>query len=78
MDTGCDWLLGGPAWVWYRVLVDPAHEPKMSPDVQAARRDRYSGMFFMETDFCKLKAPFIWYDVVHVKDALSRMPRLRH
>ena len=28
-------------------------------------------MFFMGTDFRKLKAPFIWYDILHVADTLS-------
>jgi len=31
----------------------------------------------MGTDFSRLKAPFIWYDVLHVADALSRLPWLR-
>ncbi len=29
-------------------------------------------MFFMGTDFRKAKVPFIWYDLVHVLDVLSR------
>lgn len=29
-------------------------------------------MFFMGTDFRKLKAPFIWYDILHVVDVLSQ------
>jgi hypothetical protein len=28
-------------------------------------------MFFMGTDFRKLKAPFIWYDILHLADTLS-------
>jgi hypothetical protein len=28
-------------------------------------------MFFMGTDFRKLKAPFVWYDILHVLDVLS-------
>jgi hypothetical protein len=31
-------------------------------------------MFFMGTDFRKLKAPFIWYDLLHVTDVLSQSP----
>ncbi len=31
-------------------------------------------MFYMGTDFRKLKAPFIWYDILHVTDVLSRCP----
>ncbi len=34
-------------------------------------------MFFMGTDFRKLKAPLIWYDLVHVLDVLSRFEWLR-
>lgn len=32
-------------------------------------------MFFMGTDFRKLKAPFIWYDILHVADTLSNFPQ---
>ncbi len=28
-------------------------------------------MFYMGTDFCKLKAPMVWYDILHVTDVLS-------
>ncbi|MCX6097341.1 MAG: hypothetical protein NTZ77_02485 [Caldiserica bacterium] len=38
MDTLLAWLLEGSSWVRYRALVDLAHEPESSPDVQAARR----------------------------------------
>ncbi len=31
-------------------------------------------MFFMGTDFRKIKAPFIWYDILHVADVLGRCP----
>jgi hypothetical protein len=34
-------------------------------------------MFYMRTDFCRLKAPFIWYDIVHVAEALSQLPWLQ-
>lgn len=46
-------------------------------DLWENRRERHSYMFFMGTDFCKLKAPFIWYDILHVADTLSRLPWLR-
>ena len=29
-------------------------------------------MFYMGTDFRKIKAPFIWYDILHVLDVLSQ------
>lgn len=36
---------------------------------------RHPYMFFMGTDFRKLKAPFIWYDILHVADTLSNFPQ---
>jgi hypothetical protein len=38
--------------------------------VSSAEQHPY--MFYMGTDFRKLKAPLIWYDIVHVLDVLSR------
>ncbi|MCQ5377163.1 MAG: hypothetical protein NO516_03835 [Candidatus Methanomethylicia archaeon] len=35
-------------------------------------REAHPYMFYMGTDFRKLKAPFIWYDIMHVLDALSQ------
>lgn len=43
----------------------------------AERRESHPYMFYMGTDFCRLKAPFIWYDILHVADALSRISWLR-
>lgn len=37
-------------------------------------RSRHPYMFFMGTDFRKLKAPFVWYDLLHVLDVLSQLP----
>ena len=34
-------------------------------------------IFYMGTDFRKLKVPFVWYDLMHVLDVLSRLPWLR-
>jgi hypothetical protein len=34
-------------------------------------------IFYMGTDFRKLKVPFIWYDLVHVLDVLTRFPWVR-
>ncbi len=31
-------------------------------------------IFYMGTDFRKLKAPFVWYDILHVADTLSNFP----
>lgn len=38
---------------------------------------RHPYMFFMGTDFRKVKVPFVWYDLMHVLDVLSRFPWLR-
>jgi hypothetical protein len=34
-------------------------------------------MFYMGTDFRKLKAPFVWYDILHVLDVLSQFSWLK-
>jgi hypothetical protein len=34
-------------------------------------------MFYMGTDFSKGKAPFVWYDLIHVLDALSQLEWLQ-
>ncbi|MBN1834301.1 MAG: hypothetical protein JW820_00555, partial [Spirochaetales bacterium] len=39
--------------------------------------ERHPYMFYAGTDFRKLKVPFVWYDLMHVLDVLSRFPRLR-
>jgi hypothetical protein len=40
-------------------------------------REEHPYIFYMGNDFRKLKAPLIWYDIVHVADALSRPEWLR-
>jgi hypothetical protein len=35
-------------------------------------KERHPYMFFMGTDFRKLKAPMFWYDILHVLDILSQ------
>ena len=32
-------------------------------------------LFWMGTDFRKLKVPFVWYDILHVAEVLSRFPQ---
>ncbi len=39
-----------------------------------ASRERHPYLFHMGTDFRRLKAPFVWYDLLHVADTLSRCP----
>ena len=41
------------------------------------QRDRKVYMFGIGTDFRKLKYPFVWYDILHVVDTLSRFPFVR-
>ncbi len=41
------------------------------------RKTRKPYLFGMGTDFAKLKAPLIWYDLLHVLDVLSQFPWLR-
>jgi len=41
-------------------------------------REMHPYMFYMGTDFRKLKAPFIWYDILHVLDVLSRFEWLKN
>ena len=33
-------------------------------------------MFYMGTDFRKIKVPFVWYDLMHVLNVLTRFPWL--
>lgn len=39
--------------------------------------EKHPYMFYMGTDFRKLKAPAIWYDIVSVADVLSRFENVR-
>jgi hypothetical protein len=38
------------------------------------QNERKMFLFGIGTDFRKLKYPFVWYDVLHVVDVLSRYP----
>lgn len=38
------------------------------------RQDKHPYIFYMGNDFCKLKAPLVWYDILHVLDVLSLFP----
>jgi hypothetical protein len=33
-------------------------------------------MFAMGSDFAKLRAPLVWYDILHVTETLTRFPWL--
>jgi len=40
-------------------------------------REQHPYMFYMGSDFRKLKAPLIWYDILHVLEVLTQFPWLR-
>jgi len=46
-------------------------------DLWARSRDAHPYLFYMGTDFRKLKAPLVWYDLAHLLDVLSAFPALR-
>lgn len=43
----------------------------------AQSREQHPYMFYMGTDFRKLKAPLVWYDILHLLDVLLLFPWLR-
>ncbi|OIP95668.1 hypothetical protein AUK40_05840 [Candidatus Wirthbacteria bacterium CG2_30_54_11] len=65
------------------VLSDRFNSPEAQLGAETAltlwenRTSQHPYMFYAGTDFCKLKAPLGWYDIVHVLDVLSRFPYLR-
>ncbi|MEW5721020.1 MAG: hypothetical protein AB1817_20510 [Chloroflexota bacterium] len=46
-------------------------------DLWKHSREQHPFIFYMGTDFRKLKAPLVWYDIVNVLDTLSQFPFLR-
>ncbi len=40
------------------------------------RRQLHPYIFYMGTDFCKLKFPLVWYDILHVTSVLAQFPWL--
>jgi hypothetical protein len=43
----------------------------------ADRQENHAYMFYMGTDFCKPKAPMVWYDILHVLHVLTGYPWTR-
>lgn len=41
-------------------------------------KEEHPYIFYMGTDFRKLKAPFVWYDILHVADVLTRFKSYRN
>jgi hypothetical protein len=60
------------------ILNDPAYEKNINIGIETIlglwehSREKWPYLFKMGTDFRKLKAPFIWYDILHVLDVLSQ------
>jgi len=46
-------------------------------DLWEYSQERHPFLFKMGNDFRKLKAPFIWYDLLHVLDVLTQIPAAR-
>ncbi len=46
-------------------------------DLWKRSRDAHPYIFYMGNNFRKLKAPLLWYDLLHVLDALSRIEAIR-
>lgn len=46
-------------------------------DLWSQSRERHPYIFYMGTDFRKLKGPLIWYDILHVAEVLSAFPSAR-
>lgn len=40
-------------------------------------REKHPYIFYMGTDFRKLKAPLVWYDILHILDVLTLFPYLK-
>jgi hypothetical protein len=46
-------------------------------DLWEHSRDKHPYIFYMGTDFRKIKLPFIWYDLLHVVEVLSQVWSIR-
>jgi hypothetical protein len=46
-------------------------------DLWTHSREQHPYLFYMGDDFRKLKAPLVWYDILHVVDVLAQFPHLR-
>jgi len=68
-----------------KVLAQTAYRdtPAAQAGVESALRlwsesqERHPYMFYMGNDFRKLKAPLVWYDILHVLSVLTQFPWLK-
>ena len=42
------------------------------------RQEQHPYMFYMGTDFSKLKVPLVWYDLLHVLEVITDYPAFRN
>ena len=72
--------------VTLRMMADlgfPADAPEAAAGIESLlnlwehRTEKRPFLFGMGTDFLKLKAPFVWFDVLHFLNVLSRFPAAR-
>jgi hypothetical protein len=71
--------------VMLKVLAQTAYRdtPAAQAGVESALRlwsesqERHPYMFYMGNDFRKLKAPLVWYDILHVLSVLTQFPWLK-
>jgi len=42
------------------------------------RQEQHPYMFYMGTDFSKLKVPLVWYDLMHVLEVITSYPDFRN
>ena len=47
-------------------------------DLWTRSKEAHPYQFYMGTDYRKLKAPFVWYDIVHTADVLSQFKWLKN
>jgi hypothetical protein len=62
-------LLSLPAFSTEKTVASLGRESLLNLWEQSKTKHPY--MFYMGTDFRKLKAPFVWYDILHVLEVLS-------
>lgn len=63
-----EWRESGPARIGVEVMLD----------LWARSREVHPYMFFAGTDFRKLKAPLLWYDILHVLHVLTQFSGFRN
>jgi len=47
-------------------------------DLWEQSKEKHPYLFYMGTDFRKLKAPLVWYDILHILDVLTQFPFLKN